>query len=168
MKSLSPWGRLPAASEGLSWQQRRRTVIRMGATLSAFLIMAAIAAAGLSSCGKSDKGAEVETSASPKSAVAGLRKAAIMSNFPCKDSSDCTFTNFANTPKSAGDCACLAACTPFVVNVAEKGRREAANKEFCNERVMSKDKCPAPPCGFIEFDDFRCVEGKCTGYALVD
>ncbi len=147
---------------------------RMGIHILAIAIVAATAATSLSSCNKSDKGTGIgqptdvvgEKLAASESANDHTRRATISSNFPCKDGSDCTFTKFANVPKSEADCACLAACTPFVINVAERDRREAANREFCGDSARSGDGCPSPPCGFIAFDDFKCVDGKCVGYAL--
>ena len=149
---------------------------RMGIQILAIAVVATVAAAVLPSCKKSETDEDAgeihvvveETQDSPESADSHTRRATISSNFPCNESSDCTFTEFANVPKSEKDCACLAACTPFVINAAEKARREAANKKFCSEGHRSASGCPSPPCGFISFEDFECVDGKCTGYARVE
>ena len=57
----------------------------------------------------------------------GLREVPIESDYSCKTHLDCTYTKYANVPHSPDDCECAAACTPFVVNAAEKERRETAN-----------------------------------------
>jgi hypothetical protein len=151
-------------------------MVRMGINILVIAIVAAVAAGGLSSCNKSDRGAEIgqpsatieEKREELESASSHVRRATIRSNFPCKDGSDCTFTKFANVPKLEADCACLAACIPFVINVAEKDRRETANKKFCGEGERSGDGCPSPPCGFISFEEFKCVDGNCMGHARVE
>jgi len=134
-------------------------------------LIIALIAAGLMCCSGEERPAGVEapsqTPAEKQIEDAGdLRRAAIRSGFPCEQGPDCTFTKYANTPKTAEECACPAACTPFVVSVAERARREAANEKFCAGRRWPAEQCPAPPCGFVRFDDFECVEGRCMGYAL--
>lgn len=57
-------------------------------------------------------------------------------------------------------------CTPYVVNAAEKDRREAANKRYCTNEDWFGDECPETPCGFMEFESFKCEAGKCVGMAL--
>jgi hypothetical protein len=166
----------PAERFGIRRHGRIRTMLRRGVHILAIAIVAAVAAGGLISCNKSDKGAEIgqptgvvgEKLAAPESASSHVRKATIRSNFPCKDGSDCTFTKFANVPKLEADCACLAACIPFVINVAERDRRETANKKFCGEGKRSGDGCPSTPCGFISFEEFKCVDGRCMGHARVE
>lgn len=150
--------------------------MRKGIHIMAIAIATAVAIASLGSCNRSDRGAEI---GQPQAAIgekpdisepAGshARRAMISSNFPCKESSDCTFTKFANVPKAEADCACLAACTPFVTNMSEKTRREAANRKFCGEKRRSMGGCPSPPCGFITFEKFNCIDGRCTGYARIE
>lgn len=149
---------------------------RMGIQILAIAIVATVAAAALPSCKKSETGDEAgrpqaaieENEGTSEAAGSHARRATISSNFPCKESSDCTFTKFANVPKSEKDCACLAACAPFVTNAAERDRREAANRRFCGEGERSASGCPSPPCGFISFEEFNCVDGRCTGHARVE
>jgi hypothetical protein len=142
----------------------------------AFGIVAAMAAAALPACKKSEvseKSIKPQTAIEEKQdkSVSGERQArmfTIRSNFPCKESSDCTFTKFANVPKSGKDCACLASCTPFVINATERDRREAANREFCDVGKRSASGCPSPPCSFIAFDQLDCMDSRCAGRALIE
>ncbi|MFA4971071.1 MAG: hypothetical protein WC683_00560 [bacterium] len=90
----------------------------------------------------------------------------IPSDFTCKDRVECTFTKYANSPRSHNDCKCAAECTPYVVNSAEKERRETANKRFCTSEDWFGDDCPEIPCSFMEFESFKCEAGKCVGMAL--
>lgn len=102
----------------------------------------------------------------PGATAGGVRRATINSNFACRTKADCTSTKYSNAPGNADACGCQAGCTPFVVNNSEKARREAANKKLCSNKDWFGDECPAPPCGFIQFDNFACIDGKCVGYAL--
>lgn len=102
----------------------------------------------------------------PVGTPGGPRRATIESDYPCNLKTECTFTKFSNTPKNANECGCQAACTPFVVNKSEKDRREASNRKHCTNKDWFGDQCPTPSCGFIEFDDFECIDGKCVGHAL--
>jgi len=148
----------------------------MGIQILAIAVAATVAAFFLPSCKKSETGEDAgkaraaieEKQEASETADSDARRATISSNFPCEDNSDCTFTKFPNVPKSEKDCACLAACTPFIINAAEKARREAANEKFCGEGKRTASGCPAPQCGFISFEKFVCVDGKCTGYARVE
>ena len=115
----------------------------MHRTFTASLVLAAMIAIGLSCCDKPEPARE--SIVQPEPAASGLRRATIASNFPCEATADCTFTKFANTPKDDSECACLAACTPFVINVAEKNRREAANGKFCSGGRRAGEGCPPPP-----------------------
>lgn len=90
----------------------------------------------------------------------------IQSDFRCTKTTDCTSTKYYNAPSKDSDCTCAAPCTPYVVNVAEKDRREAANKRLCDTDDWYGVNCPAPDCSFIEFEGFRCVNGKCAGLAM--
>lgn len=90
----------------------------------------------------------------------------IKSAFPCSGASDCTSTKYANIPKSANDCECAAACTPFVVNVEEMKRRKESNEKFCKASDWYGPSCPAPDCSFMEFDRFKCINGVCLAEAL--
>lgn len=90
----------------------------------------------------------------------------IVSDYPCKAASDCTSTKYYNVPRKDDDCTCAAPCTPYVVSKAEKERREEANKKHCDVDDWYGVECPAPDCSFIEFDAFRCYQGKCAGLAL--
>ncbi len=107
-----------------------------------------------------------EPGVTPGTSGGGVRRATVKSDFPCRSKTDCISTKFANAPTKKDDCTCQAACTPFVVNNAEKQRRESANKSLCTNKDWFGDACPAPSCGFIEFDSFACIDGKCVGYAL--
>jgi hypothetical protein len=89
----------------------------------------------------------------------------IKSKSPCKMKSDCSFTKYHNAPKSADECKCVAGCTPYVVNVTERDLRKAANEKFCSASDWYGPDCPAPPCSFMDFDTFRCVDGVCEGQA---
>ena len=91
---------------------------------------------------------------------------AIVSTSPCKADSDCTSTKYGNAPAKDADCTCAAPCTPYVVNKTEAARREAANKQHCDADDWYGPDCPAPDCGFIEFDRYRCKDGVCGGLAL--
>ncbi|MFH1830428.1 MAG: hypothetical protein ABH871_06605 [Pseudomonadota bacterium] len=102
----------------------------------------------------------------PETMQGKVKLAKIPSEFPCKQGSDCTFTKFSNAPKSQSECTCAAPCTPYVVNKAEKERREEANHRLCDNEDWFGDACPAPTCGFIEFDSFECKEAKCVGMAV--
>ncbi len=95
----------------------------------------------------------------------GVEIDAIESKFPCKSAEDCTSTKYANSPQSADDCACKAACTPFVVNKSEAEKRKAANETHCGPQQWFGPGCPAPECKFIEFEAFRCINGLCHGIA---
>lgn len=90
----------------------------------------------------------------------------IVSRFPCRSDHECTSTKFANAPAKEGDCTCAAPCTPYVVTVAEKERREASNKRLCDNTDWYGMRCPAPDCRFIEFEKFKCYEGRCAGLAM--
>jgi len=90
----------------------------------------------------------------------------IVSTYSCTKASDCTQTKYYNAPSNEDECTCAAPCTPYVVNIAEKNRRESANKRFCGVDDWYGVNCPAPDCSFIEFDQFRCYKGKCAGLAM--
>lgn len=89
----------------------------------------------------------------------------IKSKSPCKVKADCGFTKYINAPKSANDCKCAAACTPYVVNVTERDLRKATNEKYCSASDWYGPDCPAPPCSFMDFDSFRCADGVCEGLA---
>jgi len=89
----------------------------------------------------------------------------IKSKSPCKVPEDCTFSKYANAPKSADDCKCAAACTPDVVNKSERDLRKSSNEKYCSSSDWYGSDCPAPPCEFMDFDSFRCVDGVCEGLA---
>jgi hypothetical protein len=108
----------------------------------------------------------LEAGVTPGTTAGSVRRVEIPSDFRCSSEADCTSTKYANAPIKKDDCTCQAGCTPFVVNKAEKDRREASNKSLCDNSDWFGDACPAPACGFIEFDTFKCVEGKCVGWAL--
>lgn len=91
---------------------------------------------------------------------------AIVSAFSCASAKDCTATKYANAPADEDACTCAAPCTPYVVNQAEKQRREETNKRLCHNDDWYGPLCPAPNCGFIEFEKFKCHEGKCAGLAM--
>ncbi len=95
----------------------------------------------------------------------GVEIDAIESKFPCKSADDCSSTKYANSPQSVDDCACKAACTPFVVNKPEAEKRKAANEAHCGPQQWFGPGCPAPECKFIEFEAFRCINGLCHGIA---
>jgi len=90
----------------------------------------------------------------------------IVSDYPCSSVKDCSSTKYANAPEQARECTCAAPCTPYVVNIAEKTRREETNKRICTVDDWYGPRCPAPDCGFMEFETFRCWEGKCAGLAM--
>ena len=105
-------------------------------------------------------------SVTPQAASGNVQVVPVESKFPCKDRNECTSTKYSNSPKKDAECACAAACTPYVVSKAEAQRREAANKRLCNTSDWYGDQCPAPECSFMEFESFKCVGGKCVGMAL--
>jgi hypothetical protein len=41
-----------------------------------------------------------------------------------------------------------------------------ANRELCKPTDWFGPNCPAPACTFDEFDDFKCIEGRCLGIAM--
>ncbi len=90
----------------------------------------------------------------------------IKSSYPCTAHADCTSTKFTNVPTSDADCQCATPCTPDVVNKAEKERRETANRRFCQDDDWYGPNCPAPPCSFLDFDEFKCLDGVCHGLAV--
>lgn len=91
---------------------------------------------------------------------------AIVSSHPCSSPKECSSTKYANVPRNDSECTCAAPCTPYVVNSAEKQRREDANKKLCDNEDWYGVRCPAPDCGFIEFESFRCHGGYCAGLAM--
>jgi|GEM_PF-4631725 len=102
----------------------------------------------------------------PGSTSGNVQILPVESDYKCNHRDDCTFTKYSNVPRSGDDCQCASPCTPYVVNKAEAGRREAANKSHCTTNDWFGDQCPAPPCSFTEFDYFKCEDGKCVGMAL--
>ena len=95
----------------------------------------------------------------------GIQYNAIKSKSKCTIAKDCANTKYINAPKSEGDCACAAACTPFVVNKTEKKLREAANEKLCDQNDWYGATCPAPPCNFMGFDMYKCIDEICFGLA---
>ena len=105
-------------------------------------------------------------SVTPQATSGNVEVLPVESDFDCTDRNQCTSTKYSNSPKSDSECECAAACTPYVVNKAEADRREAANKRLCDTEDWYGDQCPAPECGFVEFESFSCVGGKCVGMAV--
>jgi len=95
----------------------------------------------------------------------GIQYNAIKSKSKCTTAKDCTNSKYANAPKIDRDCTCAAACTPFVVNKSEKNLREVANKKLCDQNDWYGATCPAPPCNFMGFDFYRCIDNVCFGMA---
>ena len=85
----------------------------------------------------------------------GVQYNAIKSKSKCQTAQDCTYTKYANVPKIDRDCTCAAACTPFVVNRADKKLREEANEKLCDQNDWYGATCPAPPCSFMGFTEFQ-------------
>lgn len=90
----------------------------------------------------------------------------VTSKSPCKTAADCTFSKYANAPKNAPECTCQAGCEPFVVNTAEAAARKETNERLCGPSSWFGPTCTAPPCNFIEYDQFKCVDGLCVGIDL--
>lgn len=96
----------------------------------------------------------------------GERFVTIKSTYRCASPKDCTSTKYTNVPKNPNDCTCAAACTPFVVDLAEMNRRKEANERLCKTADWYGPTCPAPDCSFQEFEEFKCVGGLCQGIAM--
>ena len=102
----------------------------------------------------------------PQATSGNVQVLPVESNFSCTDRNQCTSTKYSNAPKTDAECECAAACTPYVVNKAEAQRREESNKRLCDTEDWYGDQCPAPECGFVEFEAFKCVGGECVGMAM--
>ena len=144
-------------------------------------IFMTLAVVSMSACHKSDKIQQIpnDTPATAPTGVAApapetrgitpdttsgaVTLSTVNSKFHCKVKKDCTFTKFTNAPKNESECACQTPCEPFIVNQTEKNIREASNKKLCDPNDWFGDECPAPACNFIEFDEFKCVDGLCVG-----
>ncbi len=91
---------------------------------------------------------------------------AIFSEYPCKSASDCSFSKYENVPKGENSCMCAAACTPFVVSISERDKREKSNNQYCDPDDWYGPMCPAIPCRFQAFEGFKCMKGMCVGLAM--
>jgi hypothetical protein len=111
------------------------------------------------------KDAEYQGEVVLKITEGGIQYNAIKSKSKCETSKDCTNTKYANVPKIDRDCTCAAACTPFVVSKTDKKLREAANEKLCDQNDWYGATCPAPPCSFMGFDFYRCIDNVCFGMA---
>lgn len=102
----------------------------------------------------------------PKTSQGQATIVPISSDSRCRANDDCSHTRLANVPRSSSDCQCGAGCTPYVVNKDEENARQDAYIKFCKLADVLGPQCGAPTCRFIEFDTFKCEQGKCVGYAL--
>lgn len=122
--------------------------------------------------GQAAAGGAPAPSGPPASAVFGTNYSGradystVTSRSPCRSASECTFSKYANVPKNAGECACQAACEPFVVTKTEEAVRKESNERLCGPSTWFGPTCTVLPCNFIEYDQFKCVDGFCLGVDL--